>query len=147
MDSRSDPDAMMVIAILVSRVEALAMASMLEAAGIHVRIDGVHHASVEVNSIALGGHRLWVPAVQHEEASAIVREVGLPDSWQFCPGLRRAIWRFLGLYLGTITLFAAPAIVSGLLPLSSVLGIPLAGLTVPVSPQGRGDYYLAPAKS
>ena len=74
---RIDPadDAMVVVAALVSRVEALVTASMLEAAGIMVHVGGAWHASVKVNSLALGGHRLWIPASQHEAASAILLEV------------------------------------------------------------------------
>lgn len=54
-------DSLVTIAILVSRLEALCTASMLEANGILVHVSGNYHASAEVNSLVLGGHSLLVP--------------------------------------------------------------------------------------
>ena len=86
-------DAMVTLAALVSRSEALVVASMLEAAGVQVFVGGAGHASVEVNSLALGGHRLWVPAAQHLHASRVLREVLGEEEWGFSYGLRRAVLR------------------------------------------------------
>ena len=135
---------MVVIAIVVSRVEALVLVSMLEAAGISALAGGVHHASVEVNSVALGGHHISVPAEQWAVASAILREVGADRDWQFSEGLRRAVLRFLALWVGLYGAAMALTVASGLYPAWGLAGVPFAALTVPVNPQGRGDFYLVP---
>lgn len=96
MESYLPDDAMVTIAALVSRVKALVLASMLEAAGILVHVDGAAHASVSVNSLALGGHRLRVPASQHEAASTLLVEVLGKEPWTFSYGLQRAVVRFVG---------------------------------------------------
>lgn len=98
MDEGASDDAMIVVAALVSRVEALVVATMLEAAGILVHVGGAAHASVEVNSLALGGHRLWVPAWQHRAASEILLEVLDDEEWGYCCSLRRAVLRVLALW-------------------------------------------------
>jgi len=143
MDEPEHDDAMVIIAIVVSRVEALVLVSVLEAAGILVAAGGVHHASVEVNSLALGGHRLWVPAAQWAEASAILREAGADRDQEFCPGVRRAVLRFLALWLGIYGATAALVAPASDYPLSLLASIPFAAI-VPVNPQGRGDFYLLP---
>lgn len=132
------------VAILTSRVEALCVADMLNAEGIAVHIGGYHHATTEVIPVALGGFRLWVPAVQHAQASDLIRETGLMSNWSISKGLQKAAGRFVGFWLGVylllfgwgVALAGAPTFMLGYVPLS-VLGIP-------VSPQGRGDYFLAP---
>ena len=136
-------DSMVVIAIIVSRVEALVLVSVLEAEGILAVAGGVHHASIEVNSLALGGHRISVPACQWAEASAILRETGADRDWQFCEGLRRAVLRFLALWVGLYGATMVLAAASGAVSLWLVLAVPLSVLGVPVNPQGRGDFYLA----
>ena len=142
MDYRDDPDAITVIAILVSRVEAIVLASTLEAAGIRVTVGGVHHASVEVNSLALGGHRLMVPMGQAKQASALIREVGADVNWQFDEGLRRAVIRFLKIWLGVYGALTLFVIMLGAVSWFVLLALPFQALIVPVNPQGRGDYYL-----
>lgn len=143
-DQDMPQDAMVILAALVSRVEALVVASMLEAAGILVNIGGAGHASVEVNSLALGGHRLWVPLSQHRAASEILIEVLGDEEWGFSYGLRRAMLRVAGLWvaLSAATMLAGAAL--GALPLSALLLAPLTAVTIPVNPQGRGDYFLHP---
>jgi hypothetical protein len=139
-------DAMVTVAALVSRVEALVVASMLEAAGIQVMVGGAWHASVEVNSLALGGHRLWVPASQHEAASAVLRGVQGTEPWEFSYGLQRAVLRFAGTW---VALSAAWALLWSWLGQASLvwaMAAPLSVLTIPVNPQGRGDYYLTAAR-
>ena len=135
-------DAMVIVAALVSRVEALVVASMLEAAGILVHVGAAGHASAEVNSLALGGHRLWVPASQHGAASAILLEVLGEDEWRFSFGLRRAVIRLLAVWAVPQAAFYAMGLWVGLLGPSYLLFAPLTFLAVPVNPQGRGDYYL-----
>lgn len=135
-------DAMVTIAALVSRVEALVLASMLEAGGILVHIDGAAHASVAVNSLALGGHRLRIPASQHEAASALMIEVLSKEPWTFSYGLQRAVLRFVGAWVALWTTCALTLWGLGQTSFVWVLLAPLNAVTVPVNPQGRGDYYL-----
>ena len=139
-------DAMVTIAIVVSRVEALVLVSILEAEGILAFAGGVHHASVEVNSLALGGHRISVAASQWAEASAILREAGADRGWQFSEGLRRALLRFLALWLGLYASALALSVAAGALALWELAYLPFAAV-VPVNPQGRGDFYLAPVSA
>ena len=54
-DDGMPQDAMVIVAALVSRVEALVIASMLEAAGIQVCVGASGHASIEIISLGLGG--------------------------------------------------------------------------------------------
>lgn len=142
-DTASD-DAMIVVAALVSRVEALVVASMLEAGGIQVHIGGAEHASVAVNSLALGGHHLWVPAAQHRAASELLIEVLGAEQWAFSSGLQRAVIRFAGAWAGIWTTWAIAAWLLGQASILWVFAAPLNAVTIPVNPQGRGDYYLHP---
>jgi hypothetical protein len=142
MDTDTSDDALVIVAALVSRVEALVVASMLEAAGVQVCVGGSAHASVAVNSLALGGHRLWVPASQHEHASNLILEVLGRDEWGFSPGLQRAVFRVCGAWGGLMTAWTAALWLVGQAPVLSVLVAPLSVLGMPVNPQGRGDYYL-----
>lgn len=134
---------MVTLATLVSRVEALVVASMLKAAGVQVHVGGAAHSSVAVNSLALGGHRLWVPAGQWRYATDLLLEVLGEEEWGFSPGLQRAVWRFLGLWVGLNAIILAPLLLFAEVPAITLLTAPLAVLVVPVNPQGRGDYYLA----
>jgi len=140
-----DPDAMVAIAILVSRVEALALANMLEAAGIQVFASGIHHASVEVISLGLGGHRICVPASQAAAASEVLRESGHIDAWEASDGLSRAVLRFVGVWTGVNGALLALGVAVGAFPASILLSLPFYALSVPVNPQGRGDYFLVKA--
>ena len=142
MESDLPYDAMVTIAALVSRVEALVLASMLEVGGILVHVDGAAHASVSVNSLALGGHRLWVPASQHEAASALLLEVLGKELWAFSYGLQRAALRFVGAWAALWTSSAVIWWALGQASFVWVLLAPLNAVTIPVNPQGRGDYYL-----
>lgn len=134
---------LVVIAILVSRVEALCFVSMLGSHGIMTHLDGSGHASVEINSLVLGGHRVRVAKADYEAASSLIREVGADKSWQFSDGLRRAILRLIMVWAAV---FVAPLTIFSFVewrgPLTVIL--PFASIyTLPVNPQGRGDFYLA----
>lgn len=135
-------DSMVIVAALVSRVEALVVASMLEAGGILVHVGGASHASVEINSAALGGHRLWVPASQHLAASELLLEVLGEDEWQFSHALQRAVIRFVAAWVGLFAGYSAILLLAGKASIWWLAAAPLSALTVPVNPQGRGDYYL-----
>lgn len=145
MSSQPDEDAMVVVAALVSRVEALVVASMLEAGGVQVCIGGSAHASVSVNSSLLGGHRLWVPANQHRLASDLILEVLGENEWGFSYGLRKAVLRVAGFWAAVYGLLGGWGWLSGDYPPWVALMSPLAAVTTNVNPQGRGDYYLAAA--
>lgn len=134
------------LAILTSRVEALCVADMLNAEGIAVHIGGYHHAGTEVIPVALGGFRLWVPVVQHEQASDLIREAGLMSNWCFSRGLQRAVGRLLGFWLGFYVLLLGSGVAIGGAPVVTLGYIPLSVLGIPVSPQGRGDYFLSPRR-
>ncbi|MEO5705479.1 MAG: hypothetical protein ABIT10_13795 [Alteraurantiacibacter sp.] len=138
---RADQD-LALLAILTSRAEALVVASMLEAAGIHVHVGGEYHASVDPISVALGGHRLRVPAWQHADASAIVHEVGLPTQPASYKGGQQAVVRLLAVYVGLQFFLAIPAAIAGLFPWGGLLGIAFVSLGVPVDPRGQPDWHL-----
>lgn len=132
------------ISITVSRVEAVVVGSMLEGYGIPVHIGSNGHGSVEYNSLALGGYRLWVSEADWPVASDILRQsaAGAPDS--VSTGPRRAIIRFWLAALGAQAAFLLPTLVAlGTIPAQLALA-PLSMVLVPVNPQGRADYYLAP---
>ncbi|MCR2834462.1 hypothetical protein [Parerythrobacter lacustris] len=144
MTGSAADDCLALVAIVVSRVEAAVLVSMIEANGIHVHIGGFWHASVEVNSLALGGHRLYVAAGEHAAASELLREAGVEASWSFSYGARRAVLRFLALPLSIAGLTIGAGIAAGALPFWVLLQVPFAVLGVPVNPQGRPDYFLSP---
>ena len=96
-------DAMVPIAELVSRSEALTVAAMLDAAGIIVHVGGEHYAGSTLEVLAIGGFRLTVPASQHEEASAILREY-LAEPVTFSDALRRRVLMLVGIVGLTISL-------------------------------------------
>ena len=136
---------MVTVAALVSRVEALVVASMLEAAGILVHVGGSGHASVANNSLALGGHRLWVPASQYVDASKILVEVLGEEEWAFSYGLQRAVFRVTAVWASISAMAFAIGLWFGAYMWWHLLLLPLTPLGLPVSPQGRGDFYLADA--
>ena len=67
------------------------------------------------------------------------------DEWSFSYGLRRAVLRVGLLWGGLWTVWVLGFAVMGLASLQEVILAPLAALTVPANPQGRGDYYLRAA--
>lgn len=136
-------DGMVTIAILVSRPEALCLADMLNAEGIAVHLGSYAQIANETNSLALGGVRIWIPASQYEQASALIREVGADQNWNFSKGLQRAVLRLLAVFLGCGFLCTVPAALLGLASWSAVFWVSLFSVSLPVNPQGRGDYFLA----
>jgi len=137
-------DAMVPIADLLSRGEALTVAAMLDAAGIIVHVGGEYYAGTTLNIVAIGGFRLTVPASQHGDASAVLREFAA-EPGEFVEDLRRRtikvlaiVWLTIGVPLAFINMQAGNGVVA------MVMGL-MAPMTTPASPQGRGDYYLAAA--
>ena len=132
------------IGIAVSRVEAVVVASMLEGYGIPVHIGGYAQGTLEYNSLALGGYRLWVSEADWTVASDILRQSAASAPDTVVTGPRRAIVRFWAAAAGACAVFVLPALATfGSAAAGMVLSL-LAFLVVPVNPQGRADYYLAP---
>ena len=144
MTKAMSDDAMVPIAILLGRGEALTVAAMLDAAGIIVHVGGEYHASVTPYILAIGGFRLTVPAWQHQDASAVIAAMlAEPES---APSMqpRRAVGRLVAAMMGSLLLAASPyALALGVKALLPVLLAPIFMLGIPVNLQGRGDYFLA----
>jgi hypothetical protein len=136
-------DSMVLLAIIVSRSEAIVVASMLEAEGIFVHVGGLHHASVQVISVALGHYRISVPVWQYEDASAIVADNFGAAEWQFSQGLQTAVIKLFLAWFGSFVLMAGPSLITaGAGGLAFLFLLPLSFATMPVNPQGRSDYFL-----
>ncbi|HEV2600303.1 hypothetical protein [Sphingopyxis sp.] len=141
-------DAMVPIARLLGRGEALTVAAMLDAAGIIVHVGGEYYTSVSPDILAIGGFRLAVPAWQHEEASALLADMLAEPEPQPNDHMRRALGRFALATMAMMGVAVLPyAAVLGLKSLAVVLLSPVSMIVLPVNPQGRGDYYLVAARS
>ena len=88
---------------------------------------------------------MWVPAIQHCAASQVILEVLGTDEWGFSYGLQKAVLRLMAFWAIPFTAMGAIGVWSGALPLSAFVLAPLSVITLPVNPQGRGDYYLIAA--
>jgi hypothetical protein len=133
------------VAIAVSRVEAAVVAGMLEGYGIRVHVGGYAQGTLEFNSVALGGYRLWVSEADWSVASDILRQSAVNDHDSLSTGPRQAIIRFLLVWLGAHAAIIAPALPAILVsaPWAIAALFAFQGI-IPVNPQGRADYYLAP---
>jgi hypothetical protein len=141
-------DAMVPIADLLSRGEALTVAAMLDAAGIIVHVGGEYHSSVSHHIVALGGFRLTVPRRQHQDASDLIAAMLAEPEPASSAAIRRAVFRLFTASMGSFALVASPyALAIGLKAFLPLLLSPLFMAGVPVNPQGRGDYYLAARSS
>ena len=141
-------DAMVPIARILGRGEALTVTAMLDAAGIIVHLGGEYYTSVTPNIIAIGGFRLTVPAWQHGDASTVIAEMLAAPEPLPSAQPRRAVGRLVAAMMGSVTLFVSPyALAFGIKAMLPVLLTPIFMLGIPVNPQGRGDYYLATVPS
>ena len=132
------------LAIFMSHVEALVVASMLRGHGIHADLGAEGHASIERISLALGGFRLSVFRADYQLASGLLREAGTCESHVVSTGPRKAFFRFALAWLGACGLvYVATAVLDGTRPNLSWLIGPFQ-LVTPLNPQGRADYFLAP---
>lgn len=131
------------LAILVSRVEALCLADMLNAEGIAVHIGAYCHGTVEIIPLALGGYRIMVPEAQWNQASELIRETAVHESWAFSAKARRAARQLFGFYTAYLVTWAGIGFALGTIPLSVLAMSPLSAFSLPLSPQARGSYYLA----
>lgn len=136
-------DAMVPIATLYNRGEALSVAAMLDAAGVIVHVGGEHYGGVTLEILAIGGFRLTVPAFQHGEASDILRLFANAPA-RFSYRLRRRLLALLAVVGVTVSIPSAylyyRADGSPGLALLALLSLS----TTPVPPQARGEYHLAP---
>lgn len=125
-------DAMVPIARILGRGEALTVAAMLDAAGIIVHVGGEYYASVSPEIVAIGGFRLTVPAWQYDDASDLLREVmANPEAG---PGgyMRRAIGRFAAATVGATAIVTMPyAATFGFQAFLTVFFTPLMMLQLP----------------
>lgn len=137
-------DTMLPIAILYSRSEAMVLASRLDAYGILAHIGGYNHACVSVIPMALGGFRFSVPAFQHSEASQIIEESPGFGAPHFSYGLQKAIVKFLILWasFASITI-GIQFVMNSDFDATDILFVPASLLSVPVNPQGYGEYFLS----
>lgn len=136
-------DAMVPVARILGRGEALTVAAMLDAAGIIVHVGGEYYASVSPDIVAIGGFRLTVPAWQHEDASAILVELLAAPEPEPNGHTARAFGRLAVAMCGFLGMTTLPyALLYGVQSLAVLLYSPLFLLQVPVNPQSRADYYL-----
>lgn len=141
-------DAMVPIARILGRGEALTVAAMLDAAGIIVHVGSEHYTSVAPDLIAVGGLRLTVPAWQYDDASLVLAEMlaapaPVPNDYTV-----RALGRLALATTGFVGAIALPyAFLLGLKSLLAILYTPLLLVQVPANVQGRSEYYLAIAPS
>ena len=135
---------MVPLAIIVSRSEALVVSSMLQAAGIIVDVGALHHASVSVNSLALGHYRLAVPNWQYDDASRIVAPTFAATEYRFSEGLQTAVIKLLlAKFFADFGAIVLAALMPGPVALWT-FGLPfLLVFGTPVSLQGRSDYFLS----
>ena len=130
---------MVLLAIFLSRFEAMEIASMLRGQGIFVSLDGEHYTSTIYESVAYGGYRLRVIAEDHATASDILREAGVPGRQLFRTTPRPILLWFVaiwgGLHFATGFLIGGPgmALVAGF----------AAAFGIPVEPKCRADYFLS----
>ena len=134
---------MVLIAIFVSRFDAIFAASMLRGYGIHTSIDGEAHASAEYISLALGGHRLRVFAEDYEVASDLLRDAGVLEDRETEKGPSSALLKFVSLVMAMNASTLLPAVFFGTASIAWLLYIPLSVFTIPIDPRGRPDYFLA----
>ncbi len=137
-------DAMVPIAILLGRGEALTVAAMLDAAGIIVHVGGEYYASVSAEVVAIGGFRLTVPVWQQGDASAVIAAMLSEPAPAVSMQSRRAIGRLVTAITASVTVLSLPYVMAlGFKAMLAVLLAPTFMLGIPVNVQGRGDYYLA----
>lgn len=138
-DREHRPGTMVLLAIFLSRFEAVEIASMLRGYGIFASMDGEFYTSTIYESLAYGGYRLRVQAEDHLAASDILREAGGPGRQLFRTKPRPILLWFAGIWgglFGAIGLLGGSGVLAGLWALSAALGIP-------VDPKCRADYFLS----
>ena len=138
-------DAMVLIATLFSRSEALSVAALLDAGDVIVHVGGEYYGGTTLDIVAMGGFRLTVPASQHDKASDLLRAIAKAAP-RFNYRLRRRVLALLAVVGLTLTLPGAYLVyrVGGALDIALLTFLSLSA--TPVSPQARGEYHLATNK-
>ena len=136
-------DSMVLIAIFVSRFEAIEIASMLRGYGLLVSLDGEAHAATEYISLALGGHRLRVANADYETASDILRQCGVEHSDRKEIRPTSALKWLVGVVASVYATLFGTAVIAGAAPLYTLVYIPFAVYSFPIDPKGRPDYFLS----
>lgn len=137
-------DAMVPIAHILGRGEALTVAAMLDAAGIIIHVGSEHYTSVAPDLIAVGGLRLTVPAWQFDDASLILAEVLAAPAPEPNDYTVRALGRLALATAGFAGTIALPyAFLLGLKSFLAILYTPLLLVQVPANVQGRSEYHLS----
>lgn len=139
-------DAMVLIAVLFSRSEALSVAAMLDSAGIIAHVGGEYYAGTTLNIIAMGGFRVTVPAWQHQDASDILSDFA-DQPVVYSTAIRRRALPLLAI-IGLTILLPVGYLHhrAGDLTLGTVLMLTLSLSATPLAPQVRGEYYLSAAR-
>ncbi|MCK0129747.1 hypothetical protein [Erythrobacter sp. F6033] len=135
-------NSMVVLAIFVSRFEAIAVASMLRAYGVHVSLDGEWHASIEFNSMTLGGHRLRVMRRDYGDACEIIRQTQLAERDYASSKPNSALLAMVGFVGAAFASFFVPAVLLGAMPAWTLVYVPYSVYSIPVDPKGKADYFL-----
>lgn len=141
-----ETDGFVTIAIAVSRVEAVVLASMLRGYGIVVHVSGDAHASIEVNSLALGGHHLLVPISDYDIASDILRELPVEQETSPVLAVRKAVLRVVAFWVGIHFPWIVLGAWFGAFPVWAAAIFTFDVAIIPVNPQGRADFYLADSR-
>lgn len=130
---------MVLLAIFLSRFEAVEIASMLRGYGIFVSLDGEHYTSTIYESVGYGGYRLRVRAEDHAAASEILRDCGVTERELFRTTPRPVLLWFVAFWGGVH--FAAGFLGggAGIAMLAGIWG----ALGIPVDPKCRADYFLS----
>jgi hypothetical protein len=137
-------DSMIEIARLPSRAEATSLRAMLAAYGIDCHIGSWWLASTTINPIALGHYRLTVPLAGYNEASALIRDYLSQPVGDWYADYRKRVVNLVVVIVLTGSIIPAVAVMTRLATLVDVILFPLTmPLVIPVSPVGRGDFYLA----
>ncbi len=129
---------MVLLAIFLSRFEAVEIASMLRGYGILVSLDGEYLTATTYQSLTFGGYRLRVLAEDHAAASDILRACDAPGRDLFRTKPRGVLLWFLAFLIGWPFVWG---MVFGA-PLLAIGGLQYV-LSLPIDPKGRPDYFLS----
>ena len=128
------------VARIFSLPELDCFVSALEAEGILVFAGAWNHGQATLELIALGGYLVRVPETQLEQAMGLIAELrGKTEPLAVADSLRRGIGTLFKFHLVMQMLNAACAMLVGVTPLMSFLGL-FGALVTPVPMTLPGDY-------
>jgi hypothetical protein len=142
---------MVPIAIFLAIGEAQVARSSLLASGIPCHLGSWSQIGTEATTVALGGLRLWVPAVAYADASDVLRAMPGDTEVEVLQAAKRRLLVLLAAYLAAMTAIGGwfTVTVGSLiaLPVGMMLSVlSLFGMPIP-PPPWRGDYFLSPISS